>query len=327
MTDPNGEYTRECRVCGNRTGNRTFAVREMMFGLRDEFDYVECGACGCLQIAEVPRNLERYYPGKYYSYAPAKEPSVLRRLLLRHRFAQSMGTVDTPLGRLLVNRYGAPALSEWAGRLGCKRSDAVVDIGCGSGNLLVQMSALGFTHLTGLDPYIERDLSYRCGVRVLKRDVTEYDGRCDSAMLHHSFEHMANPAETMASLARVVVSGGTVLIRTPVAGKYAWRTYGADWYQIDAPRHIFVHSEASIAILARRAGFEVEGVVYDSTGRQFWASEQYKRDVPLKHPESHSLDSDASPFSREQIERFEADARALNRERQGDQACFYLRRV
>lgn len=327
MSDLNGGYARECRVCGNRTGNRTFAVREMMFGFRDSFDYIECGSCGCLQIADVPRDLAKYYPEKYYSYSPAKEPSALRRIALRHRFAQSTGKVDTPLGRFLVKRYGDTALSDWARRLGWRSSDAVLDIGCGSGGLLVQMRAVGFTNLTGLDPYIERDLVYPCGVRVWKRDVAEYDGRCDTAMFHHSFEHVERPAETLENLSRVVVQGGTVLIRTPVAGKHAWRAYGADWYQIDAPRHLFVHTEASIAILAARHGFDVEDVVYDSTARQFWASEQYKRDVPLMDPGSHAVDPNRSSFSREDIARFESEARELNRERQGDQACFYLRRV
>jgi SAM-dependent methyltransferase len=314
-------------VCGNRAGNRVFAVREMMFGLRDVFDYVECGACGCLQIARAPADLSRYYPGEYYSYGRVEEPSAVRRLALRHRFAQSVGEVDTPLGRFLVKRYGFPPLAEWARRLGLKRSDAVVDVGCGNGSLLVQMGAAGFEDLTGLDPYIGGDLVYRRNVRVLKRDLTEYDGKCDAAMFHHSFEHLANPAETLERLSGIVVVGGSVLIRTPVAGNHAWRAYGADWYQIDAPRHIFIHTEASMALIASRAGFEVESIVYDSTGRQFWVSEQYKRDNPLNHPRSYAVDPSASPFAPAEIDRFETDAQTLNREGQGDQACFYLRRV
>lgn len=299
----------------------------MMFGFRDAFDYVECRACGCLQIAEIPRDLARYYPEKYYSYGPVGEPSALRRFALRHRFAQSAGGVNTPLGRFLVQRYGAPPLAGWARRLRLEKTDAVVDVGCGSGGLLVQMSAAGFENLTGLDPYIERDLFYKCGVRVLKRGVADYDGPCDAAMFHHSFEHLANPAETLGALSRVMGRGGAVLIRTPVAGKHAWRAYGSDWYQIDAPRHVFVHTEASIAVLAGGAGFEVESVVYDSSGRQFWASEQYRRDIPLNDPRSYAIEPAASPFSPEQIARFESDAQALNGEKQGDQACFYLRRV
>ena len=38
-----------------------------MFGLRDQFDYLECGAYGCLQIDGIPADLDRYYPVAYYA--------------------------------------------------------------------------------------------------------------------------------------------------------------------------------------------------------------------------------------------------------------------
>jgi hypothetical protein len=57
-----------CRICANTKGNKRHLAREMMFGLRDEFEYVECANCGCLQIKEIPHNLSDYYPEAYYSF-------------------------------------------------------------------------------------------------------------------------------------------------------------------------------------------------------------------------------------------------------------------
>jgi hypothetical protein len=57
-----------CRICGNSEGNTTIVVREMMFGSRDPFDYLVCAVCGCIQIAEVPKNLSDYYPSDARSY-------------------------------------------------------------------------------------------------------------------------------------------------------------------------------------------------------------------------------------------------------------------
>ncbi len=65
-----------CRICGNREGNRTHQVREMMYGMDERFDYLECSACGCLQIAQVPEDLGRYYPADYWQFQKD-----------RHRFA------------------------------------------------------------------------------------------------------------------------------------------------------------------------------------------------------------------------------------------------
>ena len=57
----------ECRGCGNASGNAEHTAREMMFGTRDEFVYVECAKCGTLQIKEIPE-LAKYYPENYLSF-------------------------------------------------------------------------------------------------------------------------------------------------------------------------------------------------------------------------------------------------------------------
>ena len=59
----------QCRICLNNENNTTHEVREMMLGLRDMHTYFECSECGCLQIAEIPENIQDYYPSDdYYSY-------------------------------------------------------------------------------------------------------------------------------------------------------------------------------------------------------------------------------------------------------------------
>ena len=46
-----------CKVCGNSEDNKSFQIREMMFGYRDEFTYFECSKCGCIEIAKIPQKL------------------------------------------------------------------------------------------------------------------------------------------------------------------------------------------------------------------------------------------------------------------------------
>ena len=57
-----------CTICGNKKDNNHFKLKEMMFGLLDEFDYLQCNKCECLQITEIPKNLADYYPKNYYSF-------------------------------------------------------------------------------------------------------------------------------------------------------------------------------------------------------------------------------------------------------------------
>ena len=130
----------------------------------------------------------------------------------------------------------------------------------------------------------------------------------------------------LSHVCRVLNRGGHALIRIPVASSFAYAHYGADWAQLDAPRHHFLHSLKSIRLLAGQTGLELVDVVFDSTEFQFWASEQYIRDIPLKDDRSYAVNAAASLFSDEQIVHFRQRSIALNASGQGDSACFYLRK-
>jgi hypothetical protein len=48
-----------CKVCGSGGEGELFAAKEMMFGLRDTFEYLLCRGCGSLQLNNVPDNMQR----------------------------------------------------------------------------------------------------------------------------------------------------------------------------------------------------------------------------------------------------------------------------
>src|SRR5689334_22499774 len=86
-----------CEFCGS-SGFVSHRVREMMYGFRDEFEYLECKSCGCLRIASVPDDLARFYPSdSYYSYRVTEN---LRTRLgrLRLRLALSNPWIGRTLG-------------------------------------------------------------------------------------------------------------------------------------------------------------------------------------------------------------------------------------
>jgi len=296
-----------------------------MFGLGDTFEYIECRSCGCLQIADIPENLSRFYPDRYYGSEAIRDVAAPWHKRLAHRQLMDYWLAGrNPVGRFLSRRYSPPVFVEWA-RRGCVRLDsAILDVGCGTGSLLLSLARHGFSNLLGADPFIEHEIRYGSGVRVLRRHVAELDGSFDFIMLHHSFEHMPDPLPTLQKLYSHLNPDRYVLIRTPVAASFAWREYGVDWVQLDAPRHLFVHSLRSIQLLAEGAGFKVLDVVFDSTEFQFWGSEQYRCGVPLEDDRSFSANPERSIFSPDDIRRFKARAAELNALQDGDQACLYL---
>jgi hypothetical protein len=147
-------------------------------------------------------------------------------------------------------------------------------------------------------------------------------------MFHHSFEHLADPLETLKTATGLLAADGTIVVRIPVVSSYAWEGYGVAWVQLDAPRHVFLHSRKSMGRLAGAAGLRVERVVDDSTEFQFLGSELYLRDIPLtSEGGARNLDAGGSIFSPEEVEQFRRLTEELNAKGRGDQSAFYLKKT
>lgn len=315
----------KCKICGSEKGNKKYKVKEMMLGFREEFIYFQCANCECLQIKEIPDKLSKYYPESYYSL---REPYSLKDNFLKAIFKRQRAKYclygNSIIGMLLSRISSIPDYYDW-----CKRSkigfeSQILDVGCGTGHLLLSMQKEGFSNLTGADPFINDNIFYDCGVRILKRDVSEIEQQFDFITLCHSFEHMPKPLSVLKELYRLLKPKRYVLIRLPVVSSFAWRKYGVNWVQLDAPRHFFLHTIKSIQILANEVGFQIADTVFDSTEFQFWGSEQYLKGIPLKDSNSYAENPQQSIFSKEQIQSFKAKAIELNENNDGDSACFYF---
>lgn len=320
-----------CRICGHAEGNPSLLVPEMMFGTREEFRYFECAACGCLQIADVPADMSPYYPEGYYSFAPRPAGggprAALTRALKRYRLRGALGGAGAPgPARWLAAWFPPPPwVREWMGPARVDADARILEAGCGSGDLLVRMAAEGFRHLTGVDPFVERDIRYPGGPEIRKARLDQIGGQWDFAMMHHAFEHVPDPAAALAELHRLLAPGKRLLLRVPIAAA-AWKEYGKDWVQLDAPRHLYLHTEKSLGLLAARAGFRVAEVRYDSDEFQIWGSEQYRRGIPFLDPRSHAKGGEAR-VDEGVMAGYREKAKAWNAQGQGDQACFFLERI
>lgn len=301
----------------------------MMFGTRELFKYFSCAACDTLQIQDAleGQDLMRHYPPNYYSHSASAQPSAFRWLVTQHDAYKLRGGGNRMVGALVKARVSEGILRVLLGgdvvrmlaELEVERDARILDVGCGTGALLDRMSRIGFNNLLGADPFISADGESSEGVSLMKRDLSEMDGKFDLLMFNHSLEHVPDPVATLKVAHEKLAAGGMCLARVPTTTSEAWTTYRADWVQADAPRHMVIPSRRGMAMAAERAGLRVVRTFDDSNLGQFLGSEAYRRDVAVTDPKILRM------FGPKQLWEWEKRALSLNQKQRGDQTGFVLR--
>lgn len=314
-----------CRICNNNTYEK-YLVKEMQFGIGEEFDYFECLSCGCLQISEYPSDMTKYYPKQYYSFESPYKKNFIKEYLNICRDKTSFG-MKNHIGSWLLKKLEEPVYIRRLKIANVKFDDKIMDVGCGNGKLLYRMGNAGFSNLTGIDPFIEKDIYYKNGVKIFKKQLSEIEEKFDLIMLHHSFEHMSNPHYVMSKLNRLLKPDKYIILGIPLASSWAWRNYRVNWVNLDAPRHFYLHTVKSLKVIAEKYGFNIINIMYDSLGSQFLSSEQYKRGITEYAPNSYVVNKKKSIFTKEQITSYEKRAEQLNAMNDGDRACFFLKKI
>jgi len=295
-----------------------------MFGLRETFEYVQCSKCGSIQISNPPADYSEYYPKDYMAFA-FDNVSEIKQFLKTARFRYSFYGKGL-FGKLLQKFRRSPEIGKFISQTKTNLTDSVLDVGSGEGELLFQMYKIGFSNLTGVDPYICFDKEPFSGLKFVKNNLSQIKDRFDLIMFNHSLEHVLNPRTELLYATELLNPGKYILVRLPVAGGFAFRKYGTDWIQWDSPRHVSIPTEKGMRVLAADLGLTVENVVYESWAFQFWGSEQNMRDIPLHDERSLWLYSKSRIFSKKQLKQYAIASKKLNETNDGDMACFILRK-
>ena len=277
----------KCRICDNEGEFQSWLVREMMYGTKDEFEYFECPGCKCMQISEVPKDLGNYYMTDYYSFSENKTDPESFPEITRH--------------------------------------ESLLDVGCGTGKLLLELAFDGYGHLFGCDPFIESDIKYGDRIFIRKCEIKDIEGekRFDIVNMGDSLEHVLDPIDTLKHVNRLLKDDGKAVISVPTWPNAAFDIFQTHWYQLDAPRHIFIPSKECMRYIADRAGLNVVNVLYNSGESQFITSFFYEHNIPFVQ-----LNNDVvmEYFSFEEIQDFRRITLMVNKEQNGDHMIVELRK-
>lgn len=222
-----------CPLCGGREFRAITVV--------DSHPVVRCRSCRLQFTTPQPSDAELaaiYGP----DYTLAEDGTPAAAVIARSKRA----TADHYLDLLADAGIRAPA--------------ALLEIGCGSGNFLLQAASRGFD-ITGVEysPYAcARARTTLGGVgRILTGDISVLAGESNRyavCVLCDVIEHVRDPQSFLREVRRLLVPGGHVLVVTPSIDSWSARLLGTRWMEFKA-EHLFYYAPATIARELSAAGF------------------------------------------------------------------------
>jgi SAM-dependent methyltransferase len=144
--------------------------------------------------------------------------------------------------------------------LAARPGGRLLDIGCGVGDFLADMTHLGWdAEGVETDSQVIQVCRQR-GLRVREGPLEHQhypDDSFDAITAKHVIEHVHDPVAMLRECARILKPGGRVMMLTPNLRSLGHRVFGASWIGLDAPRHLVLFSAGSLRDAATTAGLDV----------------------------------------------------------------------
>lgn len=190
-----------------------------------------CRSCGTLYADHPPgaRNAREDYDGYYNAQSLAVPEFVHQRL-----------------GEII------------AGFAPYRRTNRLLDVGCGAGSLLRAAASAGW-EAEGVE--VSRTAAEHVrgeGFRVFCGELAEAEypaGHFDVVTASEVLEHVADPQALVSEIARVLRPGGLFWATTPHGRGISARVLGLAWSNVSPPEHLQLFSRGGMSALLGAAGF------------------------------------------------------------------------
>lgn len=246
----------KCRVCNASGSMDTLVVPEMVIGSGNKFDYVFCNSCKSLSIKEIPENLSSHYEN-YYSFSNFLKTPGLKSFFKNYLLE---GLVHPRFWSFLTNPFFKHENDFKLKSLSFIKptcSDAILDIGSGSGDFVYYLNELGYSQCHGIDPFLEKDIIYPNGATIRKMELSEVKSQFDIITLHHTFEHFVYPQKCLEQIKSKLRKNGICILRIPDIDSYSFKRFKENWIGVHAPFHIFLPSKKALERLLKQCGLRI----------------------------------------------------------------------
>lgn len=239
-----------CPICGQDSSLKFANLDDKLFRTPVVASYYRCGNHQCQHMFNWPVPATEQIPALYAQYSthqrvPLRGDSTKARFL--EAITSLFGAVDGLSGQ--IQRWRIMDMQD--------RKGAVLDVGCGSGNLLEALRESGHTDLEGVDfdPKAVQ-VAREAGLNVSAGEVNAVARRdFDVVLMNHVIEHLPSPEKALREVANHLKPSGIFVIRTPNSRSFLAQCFGRDWRGLEPPRHLNIFTTQSLALLAKKTGF------------------------------------------------------------------------
>jgi SAM-dependent methyltransferase len=195
--------TRKCPLCSNETGKLLGTITYALFDdspLQRESRVVACERCGFIFYDN--NNSQKAYDDFY-----------------KNHYYMSYYKTDH---QVLEDYFGVAA--DIIHGLDLSKEARICDIGCGNGELLVQMRKKGFRNCCGVDYHLPKNAFAGMGIEAIEGSTEELpvlDGSVGLFLFSQVFEHLLEPSSTIEKIRDKLSPNGLVYLELPDPERYA----------------------------------------------------------------------------------------------------------
>lgn len=255
-----------CIVCSKKKSEHLYKTKDRMFNIAGTFQLYKCQKCnlGYLDPQPSQRTLKKHYPTtKYYAYTKKKQKRTLEKLrdyLIQHYYN------PTILVKILTTVIkNVPAMPSY------KKNGKVLDLGCGTGETLLQLEKLGWK-VYGID--IDKkalQIAKQAGLKNVRYGTYETlnkypDNFFDCIRLYHVVEHLDNPSLFLSLARKKLKKNGELVMGTPNLESVVAKTFKSYWYNLDSPRHLYLFAPKNLHMILKKNKYKNAQVDFCSAG-------------------------------------------------------------
>ena len=278
-----------CPLCGTTRRELLVVGRDRAVARGAEYRYERCLECRLVMLRPLPAesSIAGFYPDDYAPHAPTPRPrrdKWVNRLAERHFYATD-SVVRSAAVRAVFRLLSGRILREIREPIGENR---MLDVGCGAGELLAGHRDLGWS-VCGIEPSAKAAAVCRArGLDVHVGTILDapfaVDERFDVIIASHVIEHVREPVVFLRRASELLAPDGRIVLTTPNVRSAGFWLYGADWFALDPPRHLYLFEPRSLARLAAASGLAVAKLATRIDPEVYARSREYTRGVRGARP-------------------------------------------